>query len=818
MIYSDFEKINRIVKKTYDSFFKDDKIIDIIIENKPIIKIFFDDNFTVLESNKNSNYDSIPFFVDAENLFSDAEKFVHGGLYEDENTRPTAREGNKVKMCWGGYRSAGSSGKIYVFLGNIIESAVSKFISFMQYLLHAKGIKNWRECYDDFVYFDYIVRILVNYTFSHQLFHHLSDTFNFMKSSAGESDIENTLARGFAFLNYCRLWNEADFDNKNAILLDEFLIKYLFNCYDEENCNIKKYEYVSENISSRFDFKKWADDLTDYFINRRNDQKAYKIVFDYIHNCDGYNFDVYLIYGADEFLTIIDRANYIKIWKKIGNNDAFFTDDKNIKRHNFINKKIANFIFIDIDLSFIKNKTLIYYFDRVTENATKAVQLIINKPRRKAEALKKLDELLIDSRSLKVTLSDELIDYFYKNEYLLKDYDRPIEECIYKRKGYNLFLYTLFDESYDADYVEKLIEKGADVNAFDTDGMTPLMYAAKIGNIKKSEFLLKHGANLNLYAKNNFGNALVLAVKSGNIELVDLLLNNGANVNEGGYYNITPLMLACYSKNIEIAELLIGHGADVNAINRFYDEPVIVNAIQSGCEKLVELLIAHGARSDSYVTGDTPVLVFATDRKIIRLLVAHGANINAVDRNGKNMLTMACERGNEALAEFLINEGMNVNALDCSGKTAMMQDGSWQQSYEGLFELLINHGANVNAVDDGGRSVLAYACKAAVNDKLVGLLIERGANVNAIDYEGKNIFWYACNSNNDDLVKLILKNGFNSDRIVDLKHFDAIYLECLLNMNVKVSVDFETLINECRHCYRNLTNIQTFLLTGALNS
>ncbi|XP_014678445.1 PREDICTED: ankyrin repeat, SAM and basic leucine zipper domain-containing protein 1-like [Priapulus caudatus] len=46
--------------------------------------------------------------------------------------------------------------------------------------------------------------------------------------------------------------------------------------------------------------------------------------------------------------------------------------------------------------------------------------------------------------------------------------------------------------------VEKLLEKGADVNTFDKHKMTPLMYAARQGWVSIVKMLLDHIANPNL--------------------------------------------------------------------------------------------------------------------------------------------------------------------------------------------------------------------------------------------------------------------------------------------------------------------------------
>lgn len=75
---------------------------------------------------------------------------------------------------------------------------------------------------------------------------------------------------------------------------------------------------------------------------------------------------------------------------------------------------------------------------------------------------------------------------------------------------------------------EKLIRQGADVNARDRLGWTPLLLALSGGTVEVIELLLERGANL--FARTRKGDsALSLAQKSGNEDLVNLLFQKGAH-------------------------------------------------------------------------------------------------------------------------------------------------------------------------------------------------------------------------------------------------------------------------------------------------
>ena len=86
-------------------------------------------------------------------------------------------------------------------------------------------------------------------------------------------------------------------------------------------------------------------------------------------------------------------------------------------------------------------------------------------------------------------------------------------------------------EGGDVNCVKAIIEKGANVNAKDIHGWTPLMFAANSGNDNIIEYLI-HNSNVNIHDIENQGrNALMLASYTGNHKVCHLLLEKGSNPN-----------------------------------------------------------------------------------------------------------------------------------------------------------------------------------------------------------------------------------------------------------------------------------------------
>jgi hypothetical protein len=90
--------------------------------------------------------------------------------------------------------------------------------------------------------------------------------------------------------------------------------------------------------------------------------------------------------------------------------------------------------------------------------------------------------------------------------------------------------------------------------------------AAFAGDKEAAEMLLAHGADVD--AKNQNGetplNETALSEKGG-AAVAELLLDHGADVNAKGGRGCTPLWDAAYGQKELLAELLVAHGADVNA-------------------------------------------------------------------------------------------------------------------------------------------------------------------------------------------------------------------------------------------------------------
>lgn len=118
----------------------------------------------------------------------------------------------------------------------------------------------------------------------------------------------------------------------------------------------------------------------------------------------------------------------------------------------------------------------------------------------------------------------------------------------FEMKSTLLFAMNYLNDYHSPEFVDILVEKGANVSVTDTKGYTPLHYAVRIYNV------LKEGAirqKITPYI---------------DIQIVKTLISKGADVNAraAGDLGITPLFCAIQDGYIEVIEFMVLNGADVN--------------------------------------------------------------------------------------------------------------------------------------------------------------------------------------------------------------------------------------------------------------
>lgn len=141
--------------------------------------------------------------------------------------------------------------------------------------------------------------------------------------------------------------------------------------------------------------------------------------------------------------------------------------------------------------------------------------------------------------------------------------------------------------------VERLLDKGADVNAVDKDGWTPLLAASEHEHVEVAEILIKSGADLEAKAEGGM-TPLLVASTAGCFNLVRLLLEEGAAIEAEDAEGITPLIAASFVGNVGIVSLLLQHGAHKDTKTKG-DLTALKTASMKGHNDVVEILLGKRA-------------------------------------------------------------------------------------------------------------------------------------------------------------------------------------------------------------------------------
>jgi ankyrin repeat protein len=145
-----------------------------------------------------------------------------------------------------------------------------------------------------------------------------------------------------------------------------------------------------------------------------------------------------------------------------------------------------------------------------------------------------------------------------------------------------------------ADVVEKLLAKGASVEAHDKENRTPIFDASTNGEVGVLDLLLAAGAKID--ARDSEGRTPIYdAAAADNIEVVKRLIAKGAAVNVEDATGKSLLHFVSAHDRAEVVRVLVAHGASVNTPARDGSTP-LHEALRYGAVHAADQLIRdHGA-------------------------------------------------------------------------------------------------------------------------------------------------------------------------------------------------------------------------------
>lgn len=224
-------------------------------------------------------------------------------------------------------------------------------------------------------------------------------------------------------------------------------------------------------------------------------------------------------------------------------------------------------------------------------------------------------------------------------------------------------------EKGNSELVELLLSKGANIEAKDLYGKTPLFYAFNKDILRN---FISKGVDVNVRDNNN--NAVIFEI-AGMLDkdTMKYCLSKGINPDikdkEG---NSLLQFMALYGEK-DIVKLLVSKGADVHSVNN-NNTAVIHSAVLSGKVDIVRFLVNKGADLTIEDKNGNTVLHYAVQGKI-----AYSFNKKRIE-----------------LIDYILSQGIDINKLN-NNNSAAIDCIPISTTYKEDIEIyLLKNGANVN--------------------------------------------------------------------------------------------------------------------------
>lgn len=282
--------------------------------------------------------------------------------------------------------------------------------------------------------------------------------------------------------------------------------------------------------------------------------------------------------------------------------------------------------------------------------------------------------------------------------------------------------------------IQYLFERGADINAKNDKGETPL-HIASGGNVhsiicdeqghwtlRASKLLLKLGADPNLLDRNGES---CLNKASSSPKIMQELLKGGADMSISSE---PPMFSAIRRHDVRTVRILLNNGADVNTVHQ--DHRLHYNLDGRSLEEYALLCAARDGQWNTDAKAYQP---------IVKLLLDRGANWRVAVNEEETLMHLIFQDAEQDILEGIMDQPqIDFNTRDQRGRTIFLAACSWKECLDGYRH---RHW--------GEKATLPAIC-----------LIDRGADINAIDHAGRNALHLLASNyhqHEEDMLQLIAR-------------------------------------------------------------
>ncbi|KAK5876606.1 hypothetical protein CesoFtcFv8_025941 [Champsocephalus esox] len=219
--------------------------------------------------------------------------------------------------------------------------------------------------------------------------------------------------------------------------------------------------------------------------------------------------------------------------------------------------------------------------------------------------------------------------------------------------------------SGDTEEVLRMLDRGADINYANVDGLTALHQACIDDNVDMVTFLVENGAAIN-QPDNEGWIPLHAAASCGYLDIAEYLIAQGASVGVVNSEGETPLDIAEEEAMEELLKNEINkQGVDIEAARKEEERIMLRDARQ---------WLNSGQIQDSRHTksGGTALHVAAAKGyvEVLKLLIQTGYDVNIKDFDGWTPLHASAHWGKEEACRILVESLCDMDLINKMGQTA----------------------------------------------------------------------------------------------------------------------------------------------------
>ena len=322
-------------------------------------------------------------------------------------------------------------------------------------------------------------------------------------------------------------------------------------------------------------------------------------------------------------------------------------------------------------------------------------------------------------------------------------------------------------------YVQELLKAGADTEARDKHGHTPLLCAAWKGHSQTVCALADAGAALDVCNKNG-ETAIHFAAKNGHTQTVCALADAGAALNVCNKNGETAIHFAALNGHTKtVCALAASIGTTLNVCNKRGETAVHLAAKNGHTRALCALAHAGAAVDVCNRHGETAVHLAAKNghTRTVALLIAYGAPFDSFDQVGFTPLFHAIHGGFTEIVRKLTKAGSSQKARDKDDNTSLHLAA--KANHHELVKPLVEAGASVQALNRKGESALLLSAK-LTSTLVASNLLKFGASIDEHDYDGNTPFSVALKRGNGELCCELVRYGAKVDDTIS-------FFPCLSN-------------------------------------